>query len=63
MLNVLAKLSHEAEQQGTDSIDAGTQWGSFELRRPTSCVAAYRLRIQRFRFSIRSRASVCHEIT
>jgi hypothetical protein len=27
MLNVLAKLSHEAEQQGTDSIDAGTQWG------------------------------------
>lgn len=31
MLNVLAKLSHEAEQQGTDSIDAGTQWCRNEL--------------------------------
>ena len=31
MLNVLAKLSHEAEQQGTDSIDAGTQRGTFAL--------------------------------
>jgi hypothetical protein len=31
MLNVLAKLSHEAEQQGTDSIDAGTQWGKTEV--------------------------------
>ncbi len=37
MLNVLAKLSHEAEQQGTDSIDAGTQWGTgFSGEKPVS---------------------------
>ncbi|MGI9920357.1 hypothetical protein, partial [Vibrio owensii] len=29
--NVLVNLSHEAEQQGTGSIDASTEWGKSGL--------------------------------